>query len=53
MKQHLHDLASVTGVTAFATMISVSEVEMALRLVSLILAIIYTAYKLHKAIDED
>jgi len=51
MSRHIDDILSVGYVNSVAVAISVSEFETGLRIVSLILAIVYTAYKLYKAFE--
>ena len=53
MKNHVNDLVSVGSVTACATAVSLSEVETGLRIISLLLAIAYTAYKFHRALEDE
>lgn len=48
MSKDIHDLAQVGVINATAVVISVSDIEAALRILSLILACSYTAYKFYK-----
>ena len=51
MSRNIDDILSVGYVNSVAVAISVSEIETGLRIISLILAISYTAYKFYKALE--
>jgi hypothetical protein len=51
MSRHFDDILSVGYVNSVAVAISVSDLETGLRILSLLLAISYTAYKFHKALE--
>jgi EamA domain-containing membrane protein RarD len=51
MNKDLNDLAQVGVVNAAAVGISVSDIETGLRILSLVLACSYTAYKFFRALN--
>ena len=51
MSRHIDDILSVGYVNSVAVAISVSEFETGLRIFSIVLAIAYTSYKFHKALQ--
>jgi hypothetical protein len=53
MSKDFHDIAQVGVINVTAVAISVSDIETALRILSLILACSYTAYKFYKSLKSN